>query len=474
MTRAGLRTRGPVLAIVAAATALYTAHGVLRYAAFHSPAYDLGFFDQLTANLSAGRGWSSSFIGYDFRGEHWEPILLAWSLLYRLVQTPLWLVVINSVALGVAPWAAWRLARAWLGDGHPAALVAAVATALSPLVLTTAAFDYHSEALTPVLALLALDAAHRRRWLAFAACCAVLLLLKEDAFLVVAGIGWVVWRVERTRAGLLVAVAAVAGFVLVVGVFMPALRGGGGSDLLARYGYLAAGGHATGPGEVLAGMVTHPGTWAAHLVSGPALAGLALALLPLALLPLLSGWALLAVVPVLAVALLSGDADQAGLHFQYGAESFPLLLACALLGWRRAEALAIRVRGDAAHAYSRRVVAVVALVAAALAVPLAVDVGARVADVDGLDRSSAVAAVLHAVPDGAAVAASTGLVAHLSDRAVVTEVPDLRGARWVVVDSVVAPSTQALDAGYAATVAQLSASFHMVASAAGVTVWERT
>ena len=46
---------------------------------------------------------------------------------------------------------AWRLARAWLGAGW-AAPVAALASALDPLVDRGAAFAYHSEALTPLLA----------------------------------------------------------------------------------------------------------------------------------------------------------------------------------------------------------------------------------------------------------------------------------------------------------------------------------
>ena len=469
MSRARWTGRAPVAIIVALCLLLYTGHALLRYASYHSTAYDLGFFDQLTANLGSGRGWSSSFLDYDFRGQHWEPILLVWAQLYRIVASPVWLLVVNSVALALAPLAAWRLARAWFGTGSLVAPVAAVAAACSPLVLRTAGFDYHSEALTPVLALLALEAASRRRWLALAACCGVLVLLKEDAFLVVAGIGWLVWRAEGRRAGLALTAAALAGFVLVVGVLMPAFRGNRGGDLLERYAYLGSGGHAASPLDIAGGMLSHPLTWLNHLAATASLQGLAAALLPLALLPLFSGWALLAVLPALAVALLSNDSLQSALQLHYGAEVFPLLLACALLGWRRVEAMAAR--------RALRFPAPGALFAAAgiiAAMVLVADLPGRVADASGLDHGADARQVLNRVPAGVAVAASTDLLPHLSERPVITEVPDIRGANWVVVDTARAPTLQALAAGYRSTLDNLPHEFHLVATAGSVSLWRRS
>lgn len=471
MTARWWRGRGPVAVVVCLCLLAYAVRDVARYVSYHAPAYDLGFFDQLVGNLAAGRGWASSFIGYDFRGQHWEPILLVWAQLDRLVATPLWLLLVNSIALALAPLAAWRLARIWLGTASLAAPAAALATALSPIVLRTAAFDYHSEALTPLLTLLALDAAARRRWLTVAACCGVLILLKEDAFLVVAGIGWLVWRAESRRAGLLLSAAALAAFAVVVGVFMPWVRQGRTTDVVARYAYLAAGSHPAGPLQVATGSVLHPGAWLAHLTTGPALQGLAIALLPLALLPLLSGWAVLAAAPVLAVALLSSDPLQSSLQLHYGAEAFALLLACALLGWRRLRSWGLLRR------FGRRAEVaflIVALAAAVVVVPIRLDVASPVSDLTGIDRSSAVGAVLDRVPAGVAVAASTGLVAHLSQRPHVTEFPDVRGADWVVIDSRGRVSLQALGAGYEQALGRLSRDFHVVDSAAGVTLWERS
>lgn len=470
MSGASRRGRGPVVVIVVACLAVYTIHAVVRYLTFHAPAYDLGFFDQVASNLSAGRGWSSSFLGYDFRGQHWEPVLLVWAQLYRLAPTPIWLLVIDSVALAVAPWAAWRLARCWLGAGHPGAVVAALATALSPLVLRAAGFDYHSEALTPVLALLALEAACRRRWLAVVACCAVLMVLKEDGFLVVAGIGWIIFVVERRRGALLLSAAAIAGFVAVVGFYMPGVRHERGTDLLARYGYLAAPGRPSGPFAIAAGMIAHPGTWIGHLGGSTALAGIAVALLPLALLPLFSGWSLLAPLPPLLLALLSSDHYQSALQLQYGIQAFPLLLACALLGWRRVEAWgAPRV----VRPGQRRLLTGAAIAVLVAAPALGVRLADRVNDLHGLGRYGPVSALLDEVPATAAVAASTGLVPHLSERPAISEFPDPSQPPWVVIDTAGVVSDEARDAGYASALAALATTYHVVAQSDGVILWQR-
>ncbi len=470
MRRPWWRGPGPLAVIVGLSLLAYAGHAALRFLTYHAPAYDLGFFDQLVTNLSGGRGWRTSFLTYDFRGQHWEPILLVWAQLDRLLATPAWLLLVNSVALALAPVAAWRLARSWLGPSSAAAPLAALATALSPIVLRTAGFDYHSEALTPLLALLALDAAARRRWLLMAACCAVLVLLKEDAFLVVAGVGWMIWRVERRRAGLLLSGAALLGFVAVVGVFMPWVRQGRTTDLLARYAYLAPGGHAaTTPLGIATGMVSHPGVWIAHLTGPAAAQGLAMALVPLALLPLLSGWALVAAVPVLALALLSNDPYQSSLHLQYGAEAFPLLLACAMLGWRR-----LASWGPLRRAQVGRAAPVAAVAFVLAAVPVYANLPGQASDLWGLDRRAAVATVLGRVPGTVAVAASTDLVAQLSERGQVTEFPDVRGACWVVIDSRGGVSVEALRAGYGAALQRLPEAFHLVAAQGGVELWERS
>ncbi|MDB5065844.1 MAG: hypothetical protein JWM18_2278, partial [Chloroflexi bacterium] len=142
------------------AVAALLAVATLRWATFHSAAYDLAFFDQVMWNASAGHGLRSSFVGYGFLGQHFEPALLLFVPLYRLHPSPLWLLGIQSLALGLAVVPLWALAREWLTTRR-AALVAGVAYLLQVGLARAAGFDFHTEALAVPFVFLALLGAAR-------------------------------------------------------------------------------------------------------------------------------------------------------------------------------------------------------------------------------------------------------------------------------------------------------------------------
>jgi uncharacterized membrane protein/glycosyltransferase A (GT-A) superfamily protein (DUF2064 family) len=438
---------------------------LLRFFTLHAQAYDLGFFDQVAWNTSHGRLFLSTFVPYSFLGEHWEPFFGVVAQLYRVVATPIWLMLVQALALGLAPIAAARLARVWLPGRPHLPVIAALAMACSPLLTNAAPLGFHMEAVTPAVTLFALQAAATRKRLRFVLLLMLLAAVKEDALLVAGGAGWIAWRADREPLGLAAAAAGVAGFLLVVLVLMPFFRGGHPTDLAASYAWLSPG--STSVAAFLRAALTHPGAVLVHLVAPRALQGWALAFLPLALLPLFSGWALLGALPPLLVALLSNSPWQGGLQLQYGLEALPLLLACALLGWRRLPPMPQLTRATTAS--------LIAFPAAAYALvaPLPggqhYDPGAE----GGLSRFLAVNAVLDRIPRDAAVAATTGIVPHLSERTMVWEFPAGLGMPYVVLDDRVPLSDQSRP-GYERARAALGGwHYRRVASADGVTLWAR-
>lgn len=460
---AWLDRRGPLL--IAAAVALVTFMvSALRFYTFLAPAYDLGFFDQVAFNSVHGHLMLSTFLPYSFLGEHWSPAFGLIAQLYHLVATPLWLMLVQAAAFGLAALAAARLARVWLPGRPHAPLIAAFAIALSPLLTNAAPLGFHTEALTPAVALFALEAAATRRRVRFVLLLLLLATIKEDAVLVAAGVGWIAWRADRERLGLLAVPVGVAGFLLIVLFVMPFFRGGQPSDLASSYAWLAPG--STSIGTDLRAALTHPGAVLGHLVAPGALQGWALAFLPLALLPLLSGWAFLGALPVLLVALISGNEWQSMLHLQYGLEAAPLLLACALLGWRRLPPLPRLWRAAPA--------ALMAASAAAYAVVVVGSGGQYLSPgtVGELSSFASVKAVLDRIPANAPVAASSGLVPHLSARQEIWEFPAGLGVRFVVLDRRGPLSDQSRD-GYDHALARMPGwHYRVVASGGGATLWE--
>ena len=455
---------GPLL--IAAIIALVSfAVSAFRFFSFYAPAYDLGFFDQVASNTANGHLMLTTFLPYSFLGEHWSPMFGVIAQLYRIVETPIWLMVVQAIAFGAAALAAAGLARAWLPGRPHAPVIAAFAMAASPLLTNAASLGFHTEALTPAVALFALEAAATRRRVRFVLLLLVLATIKEDALLVAAGAGWIAWRADRDRLALFAVPIGFAGFLYVVLLVMPFFRGAQPSDLASAYSWLSPG--STSIGIDLGAAVTHPDAVLTHLVAPNALRAWALALLPLALLPLLSGWPLLGALPPLLVALLSDNQWQGGLQMQYGLEAAPLLLACALLGWRNLPPLPQLARVAPA--------VVVAATAAGYAIVVAVSSGQYLdpGEVAAIAKFPAITAVLDRIPSNAPVSASSGLVPHLSDRQEVFEFPGGLGLPYVALDIKGPLSSQSRD-GYDNAVARMAGwRYRVVASGGGVTLWQR-
>ena len=459
-----LDRRGPLLIAALIALVTFTV-SALRFFSFYAPAYDLGFFDQVASNTANGHLMLTTFLPYSFLGEHWSPMFGLIAQLYRIVQTPIWLMLVQAVAFGLAALAAARLARVWLPGRPHAPVIAAFAMAASPLLTNAASLGFHTESLTPAAALFALEAAAARRRVRFVLLLLVLATIKEDALLVVTGTGWISWRADGERLGLLAVPLGLVGFLYVVLVVMPFFRGGQPSDLASAYAWLAPG--STSVGIDLRAALTHPGAVLEHLVSPSALQGWALAFLPLALLPILSGWALLGALPPLLVELLSSSQLQSSLAIQYGLESAPLLLACALLGWRRLPPLPAVLRLAPPG--------LVAASAAGYAIVVVLSGGQYLApgEVATIPNFAAIKTVLDRIPGNAPVAASSGLVPHLSDRQEIFEFPGGLGLPYVVLDDKGPLSSQSRD-GYNRAVRRMPGwHYREVAAGGGVTLWQR-
>lgn len=455
----------PWLAATLAAAAFF-AVAWLRFASYHSTAYDLAFFDQAVWNAARGTGLHSSFVSYPFLGQHFEPALYLFVPLYRLHATPLWLLGAQSLALGAAVVPLWALARRWLGSGSVGPAIACTAYLLQVGVARAVGFDFHTEALAVPFVFLALLGAARDDMRLLLLAGAVPMLCKEDGALVTLGIALLALLVvRRRRATLALAGFALAGGALVVLVAMPHLRGGLPGDLVARYAYLG-----NTPGAVLLHLVTEPGVWLRHVAGAPAGPALLMALAAVGFLPLLRPLALLACVPALLLPLLADDAYQGGLRLHYALQATPLLVCAAMLGWRRSRAW---LRGVARSSPAAATLAGSLATWLALS-PLPGGHGPDAVDLSGVARGARIDVLLARIPAGASVAATGDLLTHLAERRSIAELPALQPPDWVAVDTRAAPSQQSRAAGYAAAVASLpSRGYVRVAGAAGVVLWRR-
>jgi uncharacterized membrane protein len=428
-TSAALRAArpDPALATMAGVSILagtaFAILAVLRHRAYRSMAMDFAFFDQIVWNTAEGRWFQTSFVPYNFMGQHVEPILLLFAGLYRITPSPLWLLVVQAGSVALAATLLFSLARRRLRSAQRAALLSG-AFLLSPNLHSALAFDYHSEVLSAAFVFGGMLLVHRGRVAAGAALLIGTLLLKEDAALVLLGLTLPLWWFGHRRAALVIGTVGIVWFAVVVGLYMPWVRGGP-SDLDSRYAHLGA-----GVDGIVSGIVRDPVGAARFALGERQRIGLAGMIGSQGGLPLLAPVSLAASAPVAAVQLLSNHPPQQMLRLQYGAQVLPLVTLASLEGLRRLAGMS-KPRLDTAGPVLLAIGAVAAFLLTSPFSPARFDpaVYRRPSNADAIEIA------IEMVPADASVSAQSGIAAHLSQRRHIWEFPVLHGAEYVVIDA---------------------------------------
>lgn len=213
-------------AAVGSATALvYGAVSLVLFANYRS-GMDLAIFDQAVRNLSHFRTPVSSMKspGMNLWGDHFHPVLVLAAPFYWIWDDPRTLLLVQAMSIGLTASIVVMAARRLYFPGRrlePVAL--GLAFAVSCGVAYGAVFDFHEVALgMPILAL-GLTALLADRRSGFAVACLLLLLVKEDAGIIVFGMGMVAFIRGLRAMGVWIMGASVVWTVVVIKVVIPAL-----------------------------------------------------------------------------------------------------------------------------------------------------------------------------------------------------------------------------------------------------------
>jgi len=441
-------------AVVVLAAVLDALCAFSRFHTLSSGTYDLVIFDQAIRSYShfhlpvalvkgVHNGFGPSFA---VLGDHFSPILVLLAPLYWIHDGPGTLLVAQSVLFALAVVPLWILARRELGV--VAAYAVVLAYALAWPVAQAAVFDFHEVAFAPLVTAILFErlSAWRgpvpqvaggptprvggRLWHVIVAA-VVLLSVKEDMGLLLAGLGVALAVRGPVRARLLGVGFAVGGLgftALATDVIVPAF--GGRADYYWTYGRLGA-----DPPGVAWHLVRHPLDSLHVLLTPDTKWHTLLWLLVLgALAPFASPY-LLGVVPLLAERMLADSPNWWGTVYHYNAFLVVPLLCAGIDGAAR---VTRRLGGSGSPAGRRVGVgwAVAALVVGVLSVPAfafggLADRATWAQDAD--DRAAIRAAGV--VPDGALVEAVNPVGPRLTGRTRVLLWDRIeRDAPWVVAD----------------------------------------
>jgi uncharacterized membrane protein len=433
----------PGLAVVLAAAAVFAGVFIFlalrRYEAFSTARFDLG--NMVQAIWSAGHGHlfvvtDSSGRQISRLGSHVDPILAAFVPLWWIFPTPKLLLIAQPLIVATGALPTYWIARRWLWDWRTSAACAAAYLLYAPLQWSVV-FDFHPVTLATPLLLWCVWAIEARRPVLVAVFATLSVLTKEEVGIAVAGLGlWVLIHHRRTRTALWLIVGGLVWTAICVGIILPHFAPGGASPFISRYGDVGS-----TSGSIIKSLLIHPGHSLRLLFSTSRLNYLWQLLFPLALLPLLAPLILIAIVPELLLNMLSNDATQYSIYYQYTAVITPFLIVAMIGGIAGAR----RFAGTQGRFSARPAVVITALLATSLITGFLhgpVPIGKLIPG--GSTRQSgqysvtahdtAMAHAISMIPAGVPVSASDPAGGRLSDRLHIYTWPVIGDAQWVVVD----------------------------------------
>ncbi|MCJ7726977.1 MAG: DUF2079 domain-containing protein, partial [Acidimicrobiia bacterium] len=227
---AWLRLRGmspwawAMVAVVVAFTWYFTRLSLNIHRGLGTATFDYGLYDQGVWLLSRFKAPFVTLMGRNLLGDHTSFILVLLAPAYWIAPGAGTLLGSQALAAALGAVPVFLYAGRRLGN-QGVALLVAVLFLLHPALQWTALEDFHPDMYLVPLVGFAIYGALTRRWVMYAVCVALALMVKEDVALVIVPLGvWVAVRRDRTI-GLATIGAAVAWALFAALVVMRGLIG---------------------------------------------------------------------------------------------------------------------------------------------------------------------------------------------------------------------------------------------------------
>ncbi|MDE5085651.1 MAG: DUF2079 domain-containing protein [Trichodesmium sp. St16_bin2-tuft] len=243
-----------------------------RYYSFYA-SYDQGIFNQVFWNSMHGRFFQSSLssalstnvvhqgqvseVYYHRLGQHFTPALLLWLPIYALFPSPIALTVLQVTLVTVAGLVLYILARQYL-EPKLSAIISVSFYGANAVIGPTLA-NFHDICQIPLFVFSLLLAMEKRWWPLFWILAVLILAVREDAGVVLFGVGFYLILSKRyPKIGLAVCTLSFAYMVALTNLIMPMFS----EDIsqrfmMERFGQYAEGNEASTL-EILWGMISNP------------------------------------------------------------------------------------------------------------------------------------------------------------------------------------------------------------------------
>ncbi|MDO8430262.1 MAG: DUF2079 domain-containing protein, partial [bacterium] len=324
-----------------------------RHYNFQSQAWDMGIFDQLFWNTTHGQFMQSSIEELpNHFGIHMSPFLFLLVPGYALFPTPYFLLIIQTIAIGLGAWPLYLLSKKILEKGTFSILIA-LGYLLYPSLHWINIFDFHEIAFFIPLMLTAFYFMEVKSWKWAGVFLALAASTKEDAILIVlfTGIYLLIkksvpletarpigpsgaqararsltgWLTKERKIGLGIILLSAFYFLLSTKIIMPAF--GGGLLRLDRYASLGA-----TETEIVKNILTNPLLILKTIISVEKVRYIFWLFAPLLFLPFASGRILMLIIPGFLENLLTQFSSQFQSFYQYDSVLIPGIFIAAIFG----------------------------------------------------------------------------------------------------------------------------------------------
>ncbi len=299
-----------------------------QYAKYQSLGYnglDLAIYDQVFSESAHGRLFNFTIHPHSYLGDHVELLVIGLLPVYWLFQSPLTLLFLQSLALGLSAWPLFLFCRRRLNRGW--SLGISLAYLISPFVWSTNFYEFHLLPLAIPLLLAAWLAYDRRQFIWFLIWLGLALMAREDVALVVFGFGLLAWLDRRPWRWRLIPML-VSGLWFIAALKIAALSGNLGSYKFLKY-YAWLGPDLT---SIIANFFGHPWLVIQRLFRLENILFVVGLGLPFFYLPLRALRWLLPTLPIFLQLGLAGSTGDLALQIHYTSLFLPFLFAASAVG----------------------------------------------------------------------------------------------------------------------------------------------
>jgi uncharacterized membrane protein len=308
----------------------FTGATYLMYHSFYYYDFDLAIFNQIMWNTLHDGFFNSTIItGGNYLSQQMTPILLLFLPFYFLFQSPLCLLFLQSLFLGLGTLPLYLIVRDHLSEKW--GLVFSILYLLHPTIAYMNLFEFHTNSFEPFLFFFSFYFLQKKKFTLFLVGIFLCLLCKEDVAFPVFMIGIYAFLARHEKKYFITPILMSISYLTLVFLFiMPALGSNQylyiASESYGRYAHLGK-----SVGEILRNAITHPLVFIHYALSQENIKYLAQMITFSGFLPLFSPEVLIIILPSLMENLLSTASSQVNFTYQYSSAITPFLLLASAL-----------------------------------------------------------------------------------------------------------------------------------------------